>query len=100
MIVDNAHVIVGSANFGYRSMEYDGELSVHIEGEPFAVSVLQRLFPHYNIHSTRPVPTALRDDTDLAPNMTKLAPRSPGELGVQLADVNATVRQYMSYTWI
>ena len=80
MLIDSRHVIVGSANFGHRSMHYDGEMSLHINSDSFAVEVKQKLFPHYNVHSMKEVPEALRDDARSAHDQVRLIPRSPGEL--------------------
>ncbi|NOK38441.1 hypothetical protein D7W79_30090 [Corallococcus exercitus] len=98
MLIDSKHVIVGSANFGYRSMEYDGEMSLHIQSDEFAVSVKQKLFPHYNVKSLKEVPAALRDasheNADRA-DQVKLIARSPGQLGITSDDVKGYMTEKM-----
>lgn len=98
MLIDSLHVIVGSANFGYRSMEYDGEMSLHIRGAGFALAVKQKLFPHYNVNSVKEVPGALRDSGHAERNRVKLVPRTPGQLGAGSAKVEEKL-PLMNYSW-
>ncbi|MCY1042089.1 phospholipase D-like domain-containing protein [Corallococcus sp. bb12-1] len=95
MIIDSRHVIVGSANFGHRSMQYDGEMSLHIHSDAFAIEVKQKLFPHYNVHSQKEVPAALRDDAHHAYDQVRLIPRSPGDFKV----LKEKLPFAMDYSW-
>ncbi|RKH69520.1 hypothetical protein D7X55_08505 [Corallococcus sp. AB049A] len=95
MLIDSKHVIVGSANFGYRSMEYDGEMSLHIQSDEFAVSVKQKLFPHYNVNSPKEVPAALRDGSYGEADRVKLIARSPGQLGMTSVHVKGYMKETM-----
>ncbi|RKH58979.1 phospholipase D-like domain-containing protein [Corallococcus llansteffanensis] len=99
MLIDSRHVIVGSANFGHRSMQYDGEMSLHIQSDEFAIEVKRKLFPHYNVHSIKEVPAALRDDARSAHNQVRLIPRSPGELGAGSEKVKEKLPFPLDYSW-
>ncbi|RKH20058.1 hypothetical protein D7X74_05090 [Corallococcus sp. CA047B] len=96
MLIDSRHVIVGSANFGHRSMEYDGEMSLHVQSDAFAIEVKRKLFPHYNVHSQKEVPAALRDDAHGQYNQVRLIPRSPGDLKV---DKEKLPPYPLDYSW-
>ncbi len=51
-LFDDNTVVIGTANWTYRSMQYDGEISLEIvdtvAGNPFATGVRTRLFQHWN----------------------------------------------------
>nr|WP_225937971.1 phospholipase D-like domain-containing protein [Myxococcus sp. RHSTA-1-4] len=47
-IIDDQWLIVGSANWSYRSMQYDGEISAFIDNPGLAQAALQRLLGHYD----------------------------------------------------
>lgn len=53
MLIDDQHTIIGSANFNYRSMNYDGELVVDISGREFARHVKQRILEHFGVPNDR-----------------------------------------------
>lgn len=56
-IIDDKVVIVGSANWTYRSMNYDGEMAIFVEkATKLAPIALGRLIRHYQTIST-PAPT-------------------------------------------
>lgn len=47
-IIDGEHLICGSANWTYRSMNYDGEITLFAKSGPLATSALKRLLDHYH----------------------------------------------------
>lgn len=47
IVVDNRFVVIGSANFNYRSIEHDLELNLLIEDENLAGEVIQQIFHPY-----------------------------------------------------
>jgi len=47
MVVDSKFVVIGSANFNYRSVEHDLELNLVIEDENLAGEVIQQIFHPY-----------------------------------------------------
>lgn len=46
-LIDDQVLAVGSANWTFRSMDYDGEIMAFVE-HPLALDVRRRLFSHYN----------------------------------------------------
>ncbi|MEL6536030.1 MAG: phosphatidylserine/phosphatidylglycerophosphate/cardiolipin synthase family protein [Bacteroidota bacterium] len=46
-IFDNTTLVVGSANWTYRSMEYDGEISAFITDEELVPQISQKLLSHW-----------------------------------------------------
>ncbi|RYZ43621.1 MAG: hypothetical protein EOO71_02665 [Myxococcaceae bacterium] len=99
MIIDSRHVIVGSANFGHPSMRYDGEMSLHLQSDAFAIDVKKQLFPHYDVHSQKQVPAALRDGARCVHDQVRLAPRSPWELGAGSEVVKGKLPFPLDYSW-
>ncbi|MEA2414990.1 MAG: hypothetical protein QOI58_1647 [Thermoanaerobaculia bacterium] len=47
-IIDD-FLVVGSANWSYRSLQYDGEISAFINSNPLATGALGRLLGHYDL---------------------------------------------------
>ncbi len=45
---DDRWLVVGSANWSYRSMQYDGEISAFVDDGPTAAGAVQDLLMHYN----------------------------------------------------
>lgn len=50
-IIDDAVAAVGSANWNYRSMNYDGELTVFIESPAAAADIRQHVFTHFGMRN-------------------------------------------------
>ncbi|HZS39331.1 MAG TPA: phosphatidylserine/phosphatidylglycerophosphate/cardiolipin synthase family protein [Polyangia bacterium] len=49
-VIDDHVAVVGSANWNYRSMHYDGELSVFVHDDPAAVrEIRRRVFAHFGM---------------------------------------------------
>jgi phosphatidylserine/phosphatidylglycerophosphate/cardiolipin synthase-like enzyme len=57
-IIDDRYVIVGSCNWTYRSLNYDGEMSACCANENLAKTVYRRLVEHYN-YGKAPTPKLL-----------------------------------------
>lgn len=55
-IIDDV-IVIGSANWSYRSMQYDGEISAFIRHQGRADAFLHRLLAHYNTAPALPVVT-------------------------------------------
>ena len=47
-IIDDRYLIVGSCNWSYRSLRYDGEISAFCENEGLAKAAYRRLISHYD----------------------------------------------------
>jgi phosphatidylserine/phosphatidylglycerophosphate/cardiolipin synthase-like enzyme len=47
-LFDDRVAVVGTANFTYRSMVYDGEIALIIENQAVATGIRQTLFTHFN----------------------------------------------------
>lgn len=47
-LFDDATAVVGTANFTYRSMVYDGEMAAIIENPTVVTAIRQTLLPHFN----------------------------------------------------
>lgn len=47
-LFDDRVAVVGTANFTYRSMVYDGEIALFIENQGVATGIRQTLFTHFN----------------------------------------------------
>lgn len=45
---DDQWLVVGSANWSFRSMQYDGEISAFVDSAPIASAAVQSLLRHYN----------------------------------------------------
>lgn len=84
-IIDNRWLIVGSANWSYRSMQYDGEISAFIDNPALAQNTLQRLLGHYD------TATPLTVNNIEAEACTNLA----GVLGTNLVRQAAINNQYV-----
>lgn len=55
---DDTWLVVGSANWSYRSMQYDGEISAFINDPAIAAPAVQRLLRHFNTNVGVPIPLA------------------------------------------
>jgi phosphatidylserine/phosphatidylglycerophosphate/cardiolipin synthase-like enzyme len=55
---DDQWLVVGSANWSFRSMQYDGEISAFVNHGPTAANAVQRLLRHYNSALGVPLPLA------------------------------------------
>lgn len=84
-LFDNDTVVIGTSNWTYRSMQYDGEINLEITdtagGNPFATGVRTRLFQHWNqpANATQWDVAARLNETDLAAgtvpaNQTRMVP--------------------------
>ncbi|MCP3944852.1 MAG: hypothetical protein GY710_25695 [Desulfobacteraceae bacterium] len=51
-IIDDKFLIVGSANWSYRSMHYDGEMTAFCGNQALAKNSLEKLLKHYNPNRT------------------------------------------------
>lgn len=49
-IIDARHLVVGTSNWTFRSMEYDGEIAAFIDDAGSAAAVQARLLDHYQQH--------------------------------------------------
>lgn len=76
-IFDDATVFIGTANFTYRSMRYDGEMSLRIDDASFARRVRDRIFAHWGI--TNAANVATRDLSSESHSGTRLAPLTLGD---------------------
>lgn len=47
-IFSDRYTFIGTSNWTYRSMQYDGEISLEIDSPDFAAAVKQKLFAHWN----------------------------------------------------
>jgi len=50
-VIDDRYLLVGSSNWSYRSMQYDGEMTAFIDNPALAQASLARLFAHYDEHT-------------------------------------------------
>lgn len=75
-IIDSQHLIVGSANWTYRSMHYDGEMTVFAESQPLATDALNRLLAHFNTVNTSTVLSSANLYATTAPNVRALLNRT------------------------
>lgn len=48
-LIDDRFVIVGTSNWTYRSMQYDGEITLEIDSGAFAQGVRAQLFNHWHM---------------------------------------------------
>ena len=48
-IIDDQYVMVGTSNWTYRSMQYDGEITLEIDDGAFAQAVRAQLFAHWQM---------------------------------------------------
>ncbi|WP_430472743.1 phospholipase D-like domain-containing protein [Thalassospira lucentensis] len=48
-IIDDQYVMVGTSNWTYRSMQYDGEITLEIDDAAFAQGVRAQLFTHWHM---------------------------------------------------
>lgn len=48
-LFDDQYVLIGTANWTYRSMQYDGEITLEIDSAAFAQGVRQQLFSHWDM---------------------------------------------------
>ncbi|MEM7151565.1 MAG: IPT/TIG domain-containing protein [Myxococcota bacterium] len=55
---DDTWLVVGSANWSFRSMQYDGEISAFINDAGIAAASVQQLLRHFNTHVVAPIPLA------------------------------------------
>jgi len=49
-IMDDRYVIIGTSNWTYRSMQYDGEIATFTDSPLFAAHVKNRLLTHFHQH--------------------------------------------------
>ncbi|RBP53112.1 phospholipase D-like domain-containing protein [Arenicella xantha] len=47
-IFNQRYTMIGTSNWTYRSMQYDGEIMLEIDSEDFAAQVMSSLFNHWN----------------------------------------------------
>jgi len=67
-IFDDRYTIIGSSNWTYRSMQYDGEIALEIDNQAFTTALRDRLFTHWR-QPTDPTQwhtRATQNATDLA----------------------------------
>ncbi|QAT87617.1 Cardiolipin synthase [Corallococcus coralloides] len=76
-LFDDDVAVVGSANFSYRSMVYDGELSAFVHGDG-ARRIRETLFRHYNMR------TPAQWDADAVDDVGDLRVRRTGVLRLEL----------------
>lgn len=57
-LIDDKYAFVGSSNWTYRSMEYDGEITAMIEDERVVADIRDKLFTHWQVGLT---PANFRD---------------------------------------
>ncbi|AKF86269.1 hypothetical protein MFUL124B02_24200 [Myxococcus fulvus 124B02] len=101
MIIDSQHVVLGSANFDCRAMDYDGELDVHIDDAAFATTVKARLVNHYGIHGMYEVPRACWNDSAEDRHQAHcvgLARKEPKDLWAMFEDVGSSKK--LKFTWL
>jgi len=46
-IFDNRYTVIGTSNWTYRSMQYDGEIALEIDNVAFTTALRNRLFTHW-----------------------------------------------------
>ncbi|NRD43915.1 phospholipase D-like domain-containing protein [Corallococcus exiguus] len=91
-IFDDRVAMVGTANFTYRSMMYDGEMAAFIDSNVLVPQLRQRLFAHYNTDAAAIAPhDAANWDANAVANVALRGANglTPGELYVvplQMAD--------------
>ncbi|WP_163861644.1 phospholipase D-like domain-containing protein [Myxococcus eversor] len=101
MIIDSQHVVLGSANFDCRAMDYDGELDVHVDDAGFANHVKARLVNHYGIHGMYEVPRACWNDSAEERHQAQcvgLARREPEDLWAMFEDVGSSKK--LKFNWL
>lgn len=68
-LFDDAVAAIGSANYNFRSMTYDGEITAFLSGNPGVVTRVRRdLFHAYNMGEPRDWPTAAATTLDPDPD--------------------------------
>ncbi|MBX2838677.1 MAG: IPT/TIG domain-containing protein [Gammaproteobacteria bacterium] len=63
-VIDNQHLVCGSANFSFRSMQYDGEISGFVRHGGIAAAALTRLLNHYNDSHAPAPPVSINNIED------------------------------------
>ncbi|WP_141326607.1 phosphatidylserine/phosphatidylglycerophosphate/cardiolipin synthase family protein [Myxococcus sp. AB025B] len=93
-LFDDSVAVVGSANFSYRSMVYDGELSAFVHGDG-ARRIRETLFRHYNMNTPEDW------DDDAVGDLTDLPLWETGVLRLELEDFDRRVPSDKSpeYKW-
>lgn len=67
-IFDDRYTVIGTSNWTYRSMQYDGEIALEIDNQAFTTALRDRLFTHWR-QPTDPTQwhgQAVQNVTDLA----------------------------------
>lgn len=101
-LFDDRVAVIGSANFSYRSMIYDGELSVFVRSQEQAQDIRKHLFDHYGMTTAASWDegTVRRqaDITERARHPVRVIPIEPAAYPKRLPD--DPQYQYINHTFI